>query len=76
MAMYDEKCESRQRKGARVMAYEITYMDCWHFVSPLIPVNSDYGQDVYCMVFQALKEANERQTAEKRKKRKEEMEND
>lgn len=24
------------------MSSEITYMDCWHFIAPLIPVNTDY----------------------------------
>ncbi len=54
------------------MHNDITYMDCWHYVAPLLPVNTDFGQEVYVMIFHALKEANERQTAEKRKKRKEE----
>lgn len=39
---------------------EITYMDCWHFIAPLIPVNSEYAQDIYVMTFKALKEAEER----------------
>ena len=37
-----------------------TYMDCWHFIAPLIPVNTDYARDVYCMVFKALKDAEEK----------------
>lgn len=53
------------------MSDEITYMDCWHFVAPLIPVNTDYARTVYCMVFQALKKAEEKQTTERQKKRKE-----
>lgn len=24
------------------MSNELTYMDCWHFIAPLIPVNSDH----------------------------------
>ena len=48
---------------------ELTYMDCWHFIAPLIPVNTDFGRGVYVMVFCALKEAEERRIAEKRKER-------
>lgn len=48
-----------------------TYMDCWYFIAPLIPVNTDFERDVYVMVFRALKEAENRRIAEKRKKRKE-----
>lgn len=39
---------------------EITYMDCWHFIAPLLPVKSEYAQDIYLMTFRALKEAEER----------------
>lgn len=53
------------------MSEEITYMDCWHFIAPLIPVNTDYTMDIYVMVFGALKEAEKKRIAEKRKKRKE-----
>ena len=53
------------------MSNEITYMDCWHFIAPLIPVNTDYTMDIYVMVFGALKEAEKKRIAEKRKKRKE-----
>lgn len=28
------------------MSNDITYMDCWHYVAPLLPVNTDFGQDV------------------------------
>lgn len=24
------------------MSNELTYMDCWRFIAPLIPVNTDY----------------------------------
>lgn len=44
-----------------------TYMDCWFFIAPLIPVSTDYAQDVYVMVLHALKEADEKRIAEKRK---------
>lgn len=44
---------------------EITYMDCWHFIAPLIPFKVDtYSMDVYVMTFQALKEAEERRAKE------------
>ena len=53
------------------MRSDITYMDCWHFIAPLIPVNTEYTMDIYVMVFGALKEAEKKRIAEKRKKRKE-----
>lgn len=49
------------------MSDKPTYMDCWDFIAPLIPVNSDYAQDVYVMVFHALKEAEKKRLAEKKK---------
>lgn len=54
------------------MNSEITFMDCWHYTAPLLPINNDYAREMYCMVFRALKEADEREAAEKRKKKKEE----
>lgn len=48
---------------------DLTYMDCWHFIAPLIPVTTDFAQDVYVMTFHALKEAEERRIAEKRKEK-------
>ena len=40
---------------------DLTYMDCWHYVAPLILArNGTLDMDVYVMVFQALKEADER----------------
>lgn len=53
------------------MSSEITYMDCWYFIAPLIPVSTDYTMDIYVMVFNALKEAEKKRIAEKRNKRKE-----
>lgn len=47
---------------------DITYMDCWHFIAPLIPVSTDYTMDIYVMVFNALKEAEKRRIAEKKQK--------
>ena len=39
---------------------DLTYMDCWHFIAPLIPICTETSQEIYVMVFQALKEADER----------------
>lgn len=49
---------------------EITYMDCWQFIAPLIPANSNCAQEIYVKTFQALKEAEERRvgTPDKRQK--------
>lgn len=52
------------------MSNELTYMDCWHFIAPLIPVDTYYTIDIYLMVFGALKEAEEKRIAEKKKGRK------
>lgn len=29
------------------MSDKLTYMDCWHFIAPLIPVDTDYTMDIY-----------------------------
>jgi hypothetical protein len=42
------------------MMADLTYMDCWHYIAPLIPMSTETSQEVYVMVFQALKEAEER----------------
>jgi len=43
------------------MMPDLTYMDCWHYIAPLIPITSDrMTTEIYVMVFQALKEAEER----------------
>lgn len=39
---------------------DLTYMDCWHYIAPLIPIRTETSQEIYAMVFQALKEAEER----------------
>lgn len=49
------------------MKSDITFMDCWHYVAPLLPVNTDFGQEVYVMIFRALKDAEEKRVAEKKK---------
>lgn len=38
---------------------DLTYMDCWHYIAPLIPISSETSEEIYVMVFQALKEADE-----------------
>lgn len=52
------------------MSNELTYMDRWNFIAPLIPVNTDYTMDIYVMVFNALKEAEKKRIAENKKGRK------
>lgn len=39
---------------------DLTYMDCWNFIAPLIPISNETSQNVYVMVFRALKEAEDR----------------
>ena len=40
---------------------DLTYMGCWDYIAPLIPVKSEsIAIDIYVMVFQALFEAEER----------------
>jgi hypothetical protein len=40
---------------------DLTYMGCWNYVAPLILAkNGTLDMDIYVMVFQALKEADER----------------
>jgi hypothetical protein len=37
---------------------DLTYMDCWHYIAPLIPITSDrMTTEIYVMVFQALSES-------------------
>lgn len=55
------------------MSDDITYMDCWNFIAPLIPVNTDNTMDIYVMVFNALKEAEKRRIAEKKQKTRKEL---
>lgn len=53
------------------MSDKPTYMDCWHFVAPLIPVTDDKtSQWVYVMTFHALNEAEKRRLVEKEKRKK------
>lgn len=53
------------------MKSDITFMDCWHSIAPLIPVSTDYTREIYCMVYTAMKQAEKRRLEEKRKVRKE-----
>lgn len=50
------------------MSNDITYTDCWNFIAPLIPVDTDFTMDIYVMVFNALKEAEKKRIAGKKKK--------
>lgn len=38
------------------MMTDLTYKDCWNYIAPLIPISSEMSQEIYVMVFQALKE--------------------
>lgn len=50
------------------MSNAITFMDCWGFIAPLLPVSTDFERGVYVMVFHALmKEAEKKRIAEKKK---------
>ena len=52
------------------MNHDLTYLDCWNFIAPLIPVTDDKTlQWIYVMVFNALNEA-EKRRAEKEKRKK------
>lgn len=44
------------------MSDKPTYMDCWHFIAPLIPVNTDYTKGIECI--SVLHTAAERAPAE------------
>lgn len=48
------------RRDYRGGMSSLTYMDCWNFIAPLIPVTDDISADIYVMVFSALKQAEER----------------
>ena len=60
-----EKQEHRMRN-------DINYMDCWHYVAPLLPVTTDFGKQVYVMIFHALEEAEKKRIAGKKKEAKHE----
>lgn len=46
---------------------EPSAMDCWNFISTLIPVTDDLIMDIYVMVFNALKKAEEQGKGEQHK---------
>mgnify|MGYP003502389370 CR=1 FL=1 len=47
----------------------ITYMDCWSYIAPTIPITEDpISTRIYVMVFKALSDADEREKAEREKK--------
>lgn len=48
------------------MGNNLTYMDCWHYIAPLIPVvqGDELSQKIYLKVFRALKEAEQREKEE------------
>lgn len=48
------------------MKSDITFMDCWRFIAPLIPVDTDYTMDIYIMVFKAMEEAEKKRIAKKK----------
>lgn len=55
------------------MNHDLTYLDCWHFIAPLIPVSDDKtSQMVYTMVFLALREAEKQRVATEKGKKCEE----
>lgn len=55
--------ESTRKVVENRMSNDITYMDCWGFIAPLIPVDTDFTMDIYIMVFGALKEAEKKRIA-------------
>lgn len=49
---------------------ELTYMDCWHYIAPLIPITDDkMTHELYVMIFHALKVADEEDRKKKKGKR-------
>ena len=56
--------QERETKAIWKRIDEITYMDCWHFIAPLIPIDNAYSRRVYVTVFHVLKEAEERRVKE------------
>ena len=46
---------------------ELTYIDCWNFVAPLIPVTDDLARVISVMPFNALKKAEEQRKGEQHK---------
>lgn len=62
-------CEQMQERSERVNKDNITYMDCWSYIAPTIPITEDpISTQIYVMVFKALSDADEREKAEREKK--------
>lgn len=47
---------------------ELTYMDCWRYIAPLIPNTIDYAQ-IFVMTFVAPGEAEKRRIAEEKREK-------
>ena len=62
-------CEQMQERSERVNKDNITYMDCWSYIAPIIPITEDpISTRIYVMVFKALSDADEKEKAEREKK--------
>ena len=62
--------EQVQERSERVNKDNITYMDCWSYIAPTIPITEDpISTWIYVMVFRALSDADEREKAEKKNER-------
>lgn len=48
---------------------DITYMDCWHYIAPLIPINTDDERKMYVMIFNALNQAEKKRMEERKESR-------
>ena len=48
--------------------HDLTYLDCWRFIAPLIPNTIDYAQ-IFVMTFVALEEAEKRRIAEEKREK-------
>lgn len=61
--------EQMQERPERVNKDNITYMDCWSYIAPTIPITEDpISTRIYVMVFKALSDADEKEKAERKKK--------
>ena len=60
--------EQVQERSERVNKDNITYMDCWSYIAPTIPITeAPISTRIYVMVFKALSDADEREKAEREK---------
>lgn len=44
---------------------ELSAMDCWHFIAPMLPITNDYSQSVYVKTFRAFKLLEEEENKKK-----------